>query len=357
MINSSEWKEFKIGDLFLVKNNPQLNKSSFNFSKNGEYPYFTRTVFNNGILGYVDYLDEEHKIKGNSIAVGMIAMKFFYMKQDFYAGQFTKTIYPKFDNFNDKIAKYFISIFNKNTPLYLKNFVVKDFEKDFTNTTIKLPITENGKIDFDFMENFIDKIEQKQRGILEFYKHKKQNGGGYELNSKTWKEFKIGDLFDVSGSKTTSKSYLEKIGKGDYPYITTQAINNGIAGFYNYFTEQENCLTIDSAVLGTCFWQNKNFSASDHVEILRPKNFTLNQKIALFFTSLLNKNASILGYSYGMKRNQSRIKNENILLPITANGEIDFEFMESFISGVQKISIKGVIGLKDKIIEQTKKAI
>ena len=142
-------------------------------------------------------------------------------------------------------------------------------------------------------------------------------------------------MFDVSGSKTTSKSYLEKIGKGDYPYITTQAINNGIAGFYNYFTEQENCLTIDSAVLGTCFWQNKNFSASDHVEILRPKNFALNQKIALFFTSLLNKNASILGYSYGMKRNQSRIKNENILLPITTDGKIDFDFMESFIAELE----------------------
>lgn len=160
-LNSRIWQEFKIGDLFLVKNNPQLNKSSFNFSKNGKYPYFTRTVFNNGILGYVDYLDEEHKIKGNSIAVGMIAMKFFYMKQDFYAGQFTKTIYPKFDNFNDKIAKYFISIFNKNTPLYLKNFVVKDFEKDFTNTTIKLPITTNGEIDFDFMESFIKAIQKE----------------------------------------------------------------------------------------------------------------------------------------------------------------------------------------------------
>ncbi|MFW5614706.1 MAG: restriction endonuclease subunit S, partial [Campylobacter hyointestinalis] len=160
-LNSRIWQEFKIGDLFLVKNNPQLNKSSFNFSKNGEYPYFTRTVFNNGILSYVDYLDEEHKIKGNSIAVGMIAMKFFYMKQDFYAGQFTKTIYPKFDNFNDKIAKYFISIFNKNSPLYLKNFVVKDFEKDFTNTTIKLPITKNGEIDFDFMENFIKAISKE----------------------------------------------------------------------------------------------------------------------------------------------------------------------------------------------------
>lgn len=164
-------------------------------------------------------------------------------------------------------------------------------------------------------------------------------------------------MFDVGGSKTTSKSYLEKIGKGDYPYITTQAINNGIAGFYNYFTEQGNCLTIDSAVLGTCFWQNKNFSASDHVEILRPKNFTLNQKIALFFISLLNKNASILGYSYAMKRNQSRIKNENIKLPITASGEIDFEFMNNFIKAIEKLVIKDVVLYADNKIKATKSIV
>ena len=115
------WSEFKIGELFEVKSNPQLNKNSFNFSQNGEYPYFTRTVFNNGILGNVEYLDEEHKIKGNSIAVGLIAMQFFYMEKDFYAGQFTKTIFPKFDNFNKELALFFISIFNANKSKYLKN--------------------------------------------------------------------------------------------------------------------------------------------------------------------------------------------------------------------------------------------
>lgn len=164
-------------------------------------------------------------------------------------------------------------------------------------------------------------------------------------------------MFEVSGSKTTSKIHLEKIGAGKYPYITTQAINNGIAGYYDFYTEMGNCLTIDSAVLGSCFYQKDNFSASDHVEILRPKKFTLNSKLALYFTSLFNKNIVILGYSYTKKRNQIRIKNEIVKLPVNNLGEIDFDFMESFISGVQKTSIKGVIELKDKIIEQTKKAI
>ncbi|WP_462106743.1 restriction endonuclease subunit S [Campylobacter concisus] len=152
-------KEFKIGDLFKVVSNPQLNKESFHFSDNGEYPYFTRTVLNNGIAGYVDYLDEKHKINGNSLAVGMLGMQFFYMKKDFYAGQFTKTIYPKFDNFNKDIAQYFICWLNKKQNFY-QSHLVRDFERLFNETKILLPISENGEIDYEFMENFIKAIEK-----------------------------------------------------------------------------------------------------------------------------------------------------------------------------------------------------
>lgn len=174
-LSTLQWREFKIGELFSVKSNPQLNKDSFKFTENAEYPYFTRTVFNNGILGYVKYLDEEHKIKGNSIAVGLIAMQFFYMEKDFYAGQFTKTIYPKFENFNKYIAFYFISLFNANRQKYLKDFVVKNFEKDFTNTSISLPINSSGDIDFTFMETFIKAVEKEAIKSVVLWSEKRLN--------------------------------------------------------------------------------------------------------------------------------------------------------------------------------------
>ena len=152
-------KKFKIGELFEVVSNPQLNKESFHFSDNGEYPYFTRTVLNNGIAGYVDYLDEKHKINGNSLAVGMLGMQFFYMKKDFYAGQFTKTIYPKFDNFNKDIAQYFICWLNKKQNFY-QSHLVRDFEGLFNETKILLPISEDGKINYKFIKDFIKAIEK-----------------------------------------------------------------------------------------------------------------------------------------------------------------------------------------------------
>lgn len=148
-----------------------------------------------------------------------------------------------------------------------------------------------------------------------------------------WKEFVVGEIFDVYGSKTTAKQELEEIGKGEYPYITTQATNNGCFDCYNFWTELGNCLTIDSAVLGTCFYQEKNFTASDHVEILRPKYEKFNKNIGLFVRTIISKTTKNL-YNYTNKFNQNKIKNTKILLP-SKNNEPDWEYMDKFIESTR----------------------
>ncbi len=85
---------------------------------------------NNGISGYVDYFDEEHKIKGGCLAVGLIGMQFFFMEKDFYAGQFNKRAVPKNFELTPKIALYFISILNKKQKVF-QNVLVRNFEKEF----------------------------------------------------------------------------------------------------------------------------------------------------------------------------------------------------------------------------------
>lgn len=163
-----KWKEFRIGSLFDVINNPQLDKENFTFGDSSKYPYFTRTENNNGILGYVDYLDDKHKIQGNSLAVGMISMKFHYMEHDFYAGQFTKTLIPKFDEFNETLASYFITLLNKHTPIYQAE-LVRHFANLVKETSVKLPVLPDGTPDFEYMEKYIRTIEKLTiQGVVEW---------------------------------------------------------------------------------------------------------------------------------------------------------------------------------------------
>lgn len=165
------FKEFRIGDLFDIINNPQLDKDTFVFNDKAKYPYFTRTENNNGILGYVEYLDDAHKIPGNSLASGMITMRFHYMSHDFYAGQFTKTLIPKFNGFNETIALYFVSILNKHSERY-QSELVRHFSDMVMETIVELPSTTSGAPDFAFMGKYITAIEKQTIANVVRYKDK-----------------------------------------------------------------------------------------------------------------------------------------------------------------------------------------
>lgn len=185
------FKKFNIGDLFDVINNPQLDKKNFIFSERAKYPYFTRTENNNGIYGYVRYYDDDHLIPGNSLAVGMISMQFHYMHHDFYAGQFTKTLIPKFRGFNENLAMYFIAILNKHSEYY-QSYLVRHFKEKISETVVELPVIEHSDlnheytvddIDWQYMEDRIKELEEDRIKELDAYL-KVTNLDDYELTDE-----------------------------------------------------------------------------------------------------------------------------------------------------------------------------
>ncbi len=150
------------------------------------------------------------------------------------------------------------------------------------------------------------------------------------LNIDKWELFELDKLFTITGSKTTPLLELEEYGKGKYSYVTTQATNNGVDGFFDYYTEDGNVLTVDSAVLGYCSYQQFDFSASDHVEKLIP-TFKMNKYVAMFLVTIMNLEK--YRYNYGRKCSQTRMKQISIKLP-SKNGKPDFEYMENFIKSL-----------------------
>lgn len=159
--------------------------------------------------------------------------------------------------------------------------------------------------------------------------------------------FKIGDLFVVSGcSKKFTSEALAVLGDGIYPYITTSAANNGISGYASSATEKGNVITVDSATVGSAFYQRNAFNGSDHVEKLVPKcgpsgaYFVMNEQIGLFICSLLKQ--EMFRYSYGRKYNQTRIRNTKIFLPLKPGADIadlgprdvDWDWVTSYMTGL-----------------------
>jgi hypothetical protein len=368
-----EWGEFKLGDLFEIKGNPQLNKDSFTFSERSIYPYFTRTEFNNGILGYVEYLDEEHKINGGCLAVGMIAMKFFFMDKDFYAGQFTKRAIPKSFILTPRVSNYFISLLNKNQKAF-QNILIRHFEKEFNDFKILLP-TKKGKIDFEFMENFIAELEaqriaelEAQRiaeleayllatGLYDYNLTKEEEKVLKEFEKEVFDEFKVIDVFDVKNTKNIlSRDIVEN--SGEIPYLCASAENNAISSYISYdenFLDKGNCVFIGGKTFVVTYQEKDFYSNDSHNLVLYLKKVEKTKLNQLYLATCINKS---LGhrYSWGDSISNKKIQTDRVSLP-TKDNQPNYSKMETFISAIQKLVIKDVVLYADDKIAATKSVV
>lgn len=298
-----------VDDLFHVYSGSKLDYGKQTETADG-INFVSRNSNNNGVVGKV-VLEEGMKVfKKGDITVplgGSYLLSAFVQDEDFVTAQNVCVLRSKkemteiekwFYCYSLRLNRFKFSAFGREVNKYIKDIELPD----------KIP-------NWVYFHK-IKKIETTNRKKYE------------KFNIKAWKEIKIKELFNVVGSKTTPINKLEEYGLGKYPYITTQSKNNGVAGSYDYYTEEGNVLTIDSAVLGYCTYQEFNFSASDHVEKLIPK-FKMNKYIALFFVTLINKEN--FRYNYGIKYNQTRIRETNIRIPVDKDNNPDFEYMEKFI--------------------------
>lgn len=306
-------KLIKLREYFEIKYGVNLEFQNMKLCNKG-IPFVSRTEKNNGITGFVEKIDNIIPNPGNTISVacGGSVMESFLQKNDYYSGRDLFYLKPKIA-LTDNEMLFYCTCLRANKYRYSYGR-----QANRTLAEIKIP-TKNSIPDFVYKQ----KIRTVSRYALCDDK--------IELEITKWKEFKLENLFDISGTKTTKINILEKSGKGKYPYITTKATSNGCNGFYNLRTESGNVITIDSAVVGYASYQLEDFSASDHVEKLTLRS-SLNKYIAMFLTTILNKEQ--YRFHYGRKASQDRLKNLNIKLPTTPQGLPDWQFMEDYIKSL-----------------------
>lgn len=348
LANGGYFEKCNAETLFSIKGNPQLDKENFTFSSDSEYPYFTRTVFNNGILGYVDYYDEDHLIKGNSIAVGMMGMQFFYMPHNFYAGQFTKTAFPLFEGFNEWVAQWFISWFNKSSKKFL-SLLVRDFEKAFRETEIVVPRKANGDLAIDFIESLVRSYKDYHIAEVNEY----LNVSGFEdcrltteeeqaLSANVpYKPFDIVKEFNVANSHNILKSEVV-FGSGSTPYVTACEGNNSIVSHISYNDEMKedgNSIMIGGKTLVITYQPNGFFSNDSHNLVLKINEANGRTEAAqLFMVAALYKSLSPK-YSWGDSISKTKIQKDKVSFPVDSNGCVDFVFMETYVRAIMKQTI------------------
>ena len=142
---------------------------------------------------------------------------------------------------------------------------------------ILLPITSEGKPDYEFMEEYIKEIINKKRQkYIEYVKDKikslKVVGGGQSLENTNWIEFKISDVFLLKASNSgIDKNKLIDGSEKNIPYITRSNLSNGIFSFVykkqglKYKLDEGNQISIGLDTQ-TVFYQPYKFYTGQNIQ-------------------------------------------------------------------------------------------
>ena len=151
------------------------------------------------------------------------------------------------------------------------------------------------------------------------------------MDTTTWKEFVLSDIFEIKKGKRLTKANQTE---GDTIFIGATALNNGITAYIGQEAIHEGntiSLTYNGSI-GEAFYQKEPFWASDDVNVLYSKGFTLNERLAMFFCAILRHEKQM--WSYARKWNLDQMNNTVIKLPADKDGRLDLEYISSYIDSL-----------------------
>ncbi len=148
------------------------------------------------------------------------------------------------------------------------------------------------------------------------------------LDEIEWGTFTIEDIFEIRPGKRLEKRNMID---GNRPFIGASDSNNGVTTFVGNANE-----SLDSNVLGinyngsVCevFYHAYECVFSDDVKRLHLKDVEDSEAVLLFMGLVIRQQKT--KYEYAYKFNERRMKRQAIMLPVTADGKPNYEYMEQY---------------------------
>ena len=319
---------FKVSDLFEVKYGVNLELNACNECDRDEensVNFVARTAENNGVSSRVIIIDGVVPQKAGliSVAGGGSVLSTFLQPEPFYSGRDLYTLEAK-EDISDEAKLFVITIIKQNKYKYSYG---RQANKTLPDLELRLPITNEGFLpDWQFMEEYIKSLHHKPLTT------KNKQGNVPKLRVDEWKEFRVGDFFDIHPTKTIDGiSASDCVGYG-VPLVVNSAENNGVAGLCDMPpTEMGGIITFSDTTDGnTFFYQPNPFIGFAHVQGMYPKTRKWTENELLFICTMLMFDSK-RRYSYGRKMRRDIISEVMLKLPVDSSGNPDWQFMEDYI--------------------------
>lgn len=336
----------KISQLFKLSYGNKFDYGKMNPSDNG-IAFVSRTSKNNGLVGYVERYNDIDPYPEGLISVslgGTYLLSAFVQTNKFYTAQNVAVLEP-INEMPLNVKLFYCKCISLNRHKY------SAFGREANKTLKDIMVPDIEDIPEEFLKMEIPDFSSLSKPI---------NDDSIEINPSDWKEFKYDDLFIIKGGYYNKKP--EKIKLGGIPFISATRENNGITGLFSiddislyhkdgstkfddfekkYF--EGNCITVvnNGASVGYAFYQKGPFTCSHDINILYLRNYQLNQYIAAFLMTVIEKER--YRWSYGRKWRPKRMPDSIIKLPVLkdANGKYikneekkhipDWGYMENYV--------------------------
>ncbi|MGU8793917.1 restriction endonuclease subunit S [Clostridium perfringens] len=361
-LENVQWGEYRLGDLFEIKPTKAYKKTNDQlFDADGNIPVVTNSSVNNGVSGYSKMKPTE---QGNIITYSDTTTSegIFYQPYDFVGYSHIQGLYPKlYKNKWNASTLIFIVVLFKKVAAGRFNYGNKFNRAIASEFLIHLP-TQNGEIDFEFMESFVAELEAQRVAELEAYLLS-TGLKDYELTDKekqaindydniVWSSYNLKELFGKStrGKRLKSSDRID----GFLPFVTAGETNEGISAFIgnNVQIFSKNTTTID--MFGSAKYRNYDYGGDDHIAVVHTEDLPM--KSAIFVTTSINKSSHNGQFNYGKNFYAKDADELNIMLPEKSN-KPNYTYMETLISAIQKLVIRDVVIFADRRIEATKQVI
>lgn len=154
-----------------------------------------------------------------------------------------------------------------------------------------------------------------------------------KIDTSTWKQFVIGELFELESGKVNNASEL--IEGNDIAYVGAKKDENGIM---RYVARDDTKVTKGNCIVFICDGQGSvgfaNYMNVDFigtVNVVAGYNESLNAQIGLFIATVFSLERK--KYSFGRKL-KTALATTTIKLPATLDGKPDWQWMEDYIDSL-----------------------
>ncbi len=334
-VDTKEWKEFKVWELFDAKRGKSLQLQKI---KEWNIPIIAAAGYNQWIAWYYEIQAEyENKItvSCNWVWCGST----FYHDYPFTINWDAIVLLEKIE-ISDYSKKFITSVLHKllsNKYSYEEKCSWDKAKEEY----IKLPIDSEWNPDRVYMESYMKNIEEKCKQSLEELQWVR-NTMNHKIDTVDWKRFHLYDewFFDIDSWTKLDKAKM----RTDSPtinFVGRANANNWVTTVINEIKDLKPypawymTLSLWWEYLWSCFIQKKSFYTSQNVVVLKPKR-DMSFYVKQFLSTMIFKEWRTYYKAFIDELNRHIKTDFSILLPIDSKWNPNRAYMESYMKNLME---------------------